>query len=339
MTSDTDPASPSTPSTPSAGGERSVLVVTHTGRPAGVDVAREITKRLTEAGILVRMLDHEARDLGLEPGDVVIAGDDPAARSEIAVAIGGDGTILRAAEMTRPSGTPVLGINLGHVGFLAEAESWDLETMVDAVVSQSYVVEERLTIDVTVFWDGVVQSRGWALNEASVEKSARERMLEVVVEIDGRPLSRWGCDGVVFATPTGSTAYAFSAGGPVVWPQVDALLLVPLSAHALFARPLVTAPTARLAVVVLAGKLGGGVLWCDGRRTLDLPVGARIEVTKSAQSVRLARLHLAPFADRLVAKFHLPVGGWRRRRGASAGPAGHGVSGRCLRSSGSRRSA
>ncbi len=165
MTSDTDPASPSTPST---GGERSVLVVTHTGRPAGVDVAREITKRLTEAGILVRMLAHEARDLGLEPGDVVIAGDDPAAGCEIAVAIGGDGTILRVAEITRPSGTPVLGINLGHVGFLAEAESDDLETMVDAVVSQSYVVEERLTIDVTVFWDGVVQSRGWALKIPSL---------------------------------------------------------------------------------------------------------------------------------------------------------------------------
>lgn len=294
-----------------SGGGRRVFVITHTGRPAGVDVAREITKRMTEAGIRVRMRAAEAAVVGVAAADAVPDDEDPSAGCEIAVAIGGDGTILRAAEVTRPSGTPVLGINLGHVGFLAEAERADLEATVDAVASRSYVVEERLTIDVAVVRDGEVASRGWALNEASVEKAARQRMLEVVVEIDGRPLSRWGCDGVVFATPTGSTAYAFSAGGPVVWPQVDALLLVPLSAHALFARPLVTAPTSRLAVEVLRGTASEGVLWCDGRRTLDLPPGARIEVTKSDRAVRLARLRLAPFTDRLVAKFDLPVGGWR----------------------------
>ncbi len=288
-----------------------MLVITHTGRPAGVDVAREITKRMAEAGIGVRMLQSEAGDIGAVGAYPVPSGEDPAAGCEVAIAIGGDGTILRAAEITRPSGTPVLGINLGHVGFLAEAERADLEVTVSAVAARSYTVEERLTIDVTVVLDGEVAARGWALNEASVEKVARERMLEVVVEIDGRPLSRWGCDGVVFATPTGSTAYAFSAGGPVVWPQVDALLLVPLSAHALFARPLVTAPGSRLAVEVLRGTKGGGVLWCDGRRTLDLPPGARIEVTKSDRPVRLARLQSAPFTDRLVAKFDLPTGGWR----------------------------
>jgi NAD+ kinase len=303
-------------------GPRRVLVITHTGRPAGVDVAREITKRLSEAGIRVRMTASEATEVGADAAIPVPAGEDPAAGCEIAMAIGGDGTILRAAEITRPSGTPVLGINLGHVGFLAEAERADLEATVRAVAAKSYTVEERLTIDVVVVLDGEVADRGWALNEASVEKAARERMLEVVVEIDGRPLSRWGCDGVVFATPTGSTAYAFSAGGPVVWPQVDALLLVPLSAHALFARPMVTAPTSRLAVEVLRGTEGGGVLWCDGRRTLDLPPGARIEVTKSDRAVRLARLTPAPFTDRLVAKFDLPTGGWRgaaeRRRESRA---------------------
>jgi len=287
---------------------------------AGVDVAREITKRLTEAGIAVSMLAAESAVIGDPAAFAVPDGADPAAGCEIAVAVGGDGTILRAAELTRPSGTPVLGINLGHVGFLAEAERADLEATVQAVSTRSCVVEERLTIDVAVVLDGDVTARGWALNEASVEKAARERMLEVVVEIDGRPLSRWGCDGVVFATPTGSTAYAFSAGGPVVWPQVDALLLVPLSAHALFARPLVTAPTSRLAVEVLRGTEGGGVLWCDGRRMLDLRPGARIEVTRSDRPVRLARLRSAPFTDRLVAKFDLPTSGWRgaaeRRRDA-----------------------
>jgi NAD+ kinase len=298
---------------------RRVLVVTHTGRGEGADVARETTKRLKEAGIRVRMPTGEARELGLARDDIEATDDDPGAGCEIAVAIGGDGTILRAAEITRPSGTPVLGINLGHVGFLAEAESDDLETMVNAVIAREYVVEDRLAIDVIASWDGVVQSRGWALNEASIEKRSRERMIDVVVEVDGRPLSRWGCDGVVFATPTGSTAYAFSAGGPVVWPDVEALLLVPLSAHALFARPMVTAPTSTLAVEVLTTATKGAVLWCDGRRTIELPPGARVEARRSERPVRLARLRSAPFGDRLVAKFDLPVSGWRgasaRRRG------------------------
>jgi NAD+ kinase len=173
---------------------------------------------------------------------------------------------------------------------------------------------------VTVYKGKQVVSTTWALNEASVEKAARERMLELVVEIDGRPLSRWGCDGVVCATPTGSTAYNFSAGGPVVWPGVEALLLVPLSAHALFARPMVVAPTSVLAVEVLERNEGFGVLWCDGRRTVDLPPGARIEVRRGRRPVRLARLHQAPFTDRLVAKFGLSVEGWRgaaeRKRGS-----------------------
>jgi NAD+ kinase len=224
---------------------------------------------------------------------------------------GGDGTILRAAELTRDCGTPLLGVNLGHVGFLAEAEHDDIEFTIDAIVQRRYSSEERLTIDVSVYRDKELVCSTWALNEASVEKAARERMIEVVVEIDGRPLSRWGCDGVVCSTPTGSTAYNFSAGGPVVWPGVEALLMVPISAHALFARPMVVSPTSVLAVEVIARTDGSGVLWCDGRRTVELPPGARIEVRRGRFPVRLARLHQAPFTDRLVAKFDLPVAGWR----------------------------
>jgi NAD+ kinase len=242
---------------------------------------------------------------------------------ELTVVIGGDGTILRAAELTRESGTPLLGVNLGHVGFLAEAEHDDIEFTIDAVVNRRYTSEERLTIDVSVYQDKELVASTWALNEASVEKAARERMLEVVVEVDGRPLSRWGCDGVVCATPTGSTAYNFSAGGPIVWPGVEALLMVPISAHALFARPMVVAPTSVLAVEVIARTDGAGVLWCDGRRTVELPPGARIEVRRGSAPVRLVRLHQAPFTDRLVAKFDLPVTGWRgaaeRRRRANGG--------------------
>jgi NAD+ kinase len=302
--------------------QRRVLVLAHPGRPEAHDVARQLVEALTGHRIQVRLLPDEAAAIGIEPSECVdLAGDgDPSSDCELVVVIGGDGTILRAAEVAHDSGTPILGVNLGHVGFLAEAEYDDVGSTIDAIVDRRYTWEERLTIDVSVFRDGELVTSTWALNEASVEKAARERMLEVVVEIDGRPLSRWGCDGVVCATPTGSTAYNFSAGGPVVWPGVEALLMVPISAHALFARPLVVAPTSVLAVEVIAKAEVAGVLWCDGRRTVDLPPGARIEVRRGARPVRLVRLHQAPFTDRLVAKFGLPVEGWRgaserRRRG------------------------
>lgn len=307
---------------------RRVLLLTHTGRDDARDVARACAKALTGHGIVVRVPAAEAHDLQLDPEafdpplELTSAEHDAGEDCELALVIGGDGTILRAVEITHASGTPVLGVNLGHVGFLAEAEHDDVESTIDAIVQRRYTAEDRLTLDVRVFRDGELVSTTFALNEASVEKAARERMLEVVVEVDGRPLSRWGCDGVVCATPTGSTAYNFSAGGPVVWPGVEALLMVPISAHALFARPMVVAPTSVLAVELIARTDGRGVLWCDGRRAVELPPGARIEVRRGETPVRLVRLHEAPFTDRLVAKFDLSVEGWRgsaerRRRQAS----------------------
>jgi NAD+ kinase len=300
--------------------KRTVLLVLHTGRPAAVEAARAVVTWLTEAGVHVRVLAGEVGDLGEAAGtQVVTACADAVEDVELVIVLGGDGTVLRGAEVAREAGVPMLGVNLGRVGFLAEAEYEDLSYVVDRVVAADYEVEERMTIDVTVTAEGEVIWQTWALNEASVEKSARERMLELLVEVDGRPLSKWGCDGVVCATPTGSTAYAFSAGGPVVWPEVEALLLVPISAHALFARPLVTSPRSVLAIEVQpnmadAGAKGGAVLWCDGRRTVDVPPCARIEVRRGVRPVRFARLHRAPFTDRLVAKFALPIDGWRGER-------------------------
>lgn len=298
---------------------RRLLVLTHTGRGEARAVACEVITALQQHGLAVRLLKSEAGELGLaqEPGLELAEDQHGAAEGcELVVVIGGDGTILRAAELTRGSTTPLLGVNLGHVGFLAEAETDDVESMIQAIVTRGYGIEERLSLDVRVFRGRDQVGEAWALNEASVEKAARERMLQVVIGVDGRPVSRFGCDGVVCATPTGSTAYNFSAGGPVVWPSVEALLMVPISAHALFARPLVVAPSSVLAVEVLEDTEGSGVLWCDGRRPVDLPPGARIEVRRGEQ-VRLVRLHQAPFTDRLVAKFDLPVEGWRgahRRR-------------------------
>jgi NAD+ kinase len=325
--------------------KRTVLLVAHVGRPAALRIARLVVERLAAAGVGVRVLEPEAAELRLAGAEIAPATPTAAHDTEMVIALGGDGTLLRAAEMARPAGAPLLGVNLGHVGFLAEAEPDDLADAVDRVVEHQYSVEERMTIEVTVRRNGGVTHTTWALNEASVEKVARERMIEVVTEIDGRPLSNWACDGVVCATPTGSTAYAFSAGGPIVWPDVEALLLVPISAHALFNGPVVVSPRSVLAVELLGvsgadsrppvsshNETRAGVLWCDGRRSIDLAPGARVEVRRGAQPVLLARLSGgtggqaggALFTDRLVVKFGLPVTGWRGRRGRGTALAGSG---------------
>ncbi len=344
---------------------RVMLLVAHTGRPAARRVGRALIAKLEAVGIGVRVLEPEAAQLGGDNAAAVPVTEAAAVGTEMVLAVGGDGTLLRAAELARPARAPLLGVNLGHVGFLAEAEPEDLAVAVANIAARRYFVERRMTVDVTVRANGGPIATTWALNEASVEKSARERMLDLVIEVDGRPLSRWGCDGVVFATPTGSTAYAFSAGGPVVWPEVEALLMVPISAHALFARPMVVSPMSVLAAEVIGAagsqqpgaaavssrpgpaagsrqsvpghsETAGAVLWCDGRRMVELPPGSRVEVRRGSLPVLLARLPAAtdaaqaragqktagrevrigaPFTDRLVIKFGLPVAGWRGQPG------------------------
>ena len=294
---------------------RNILVVAHTGRADSLNTAIEVLGRLRDGGVRPVIVESDRPHLveaRADIGDVAVLDQDVAlADIELTIVLGGDGTILRAAEIVRDSTCPLMGVNLGHVGFLAEAERENLDETVRRAISREYDVEERMTIDVAVLVDDVEVHRTWALNEATIEKSQPGKMIEVVVEVGGRPLSSFGCDGVVMATPTGSTAYAFSAGGPVVWPNIDALLLVPLSAHALFARPLVVAPTSVLAVELLDRTPSPGILWCDGRRSVPIAPGTRVEVTRSAVPVRLARLSRGQFTDRLVRKFDLPVTGWR----------------------------
>jgi NAD+ kinase len=291
---------------------RSVLLLAHTGRPRTEEAARAAAGKLLAAGVEVRLLADEAADVAV-PGAVVCPTEDAAKGVEIVLVLGGDGTILRAAELARGANVPLLGVNLGRVGFLAEAEFNHLDETVEHVLARDYGVEERLTVDLTATLDGRVLGEGWALNEVSVEKADRARMLDLVVEVDGRPLSRWAGDGVVAATPTGSTAYAFSAGGPIVWPGVEALLVVPISAHALFARALVVSTSSMVAMEVQASGTEA-VLSCDGRRTLHLPHGSRIVVRRGTAPVLLAKTpHPRTFTDTLVEKFDLPVEGWRGR--------------------------
>jgi NAD+ kinase len=229
---------------------------------------------------------------------------------ELVLVLGGDGTFLRAAELARNVEIPVLGVNLGRIGFLAEAEADAIDSVLDHVINRNYRVEERMTLDIVVRIDGQIAHRGWALNEASLEKGPRLGVLGVVLEVDGRPVSTFGCDGVLVSTPTGSTAYAFSAGGPILWPDLESILVVPNNAHALFARPMVTSPDASIAIEVEASGYDA-MVFCDGRREMVVPAGGRLEVTRCGTPLKWVRLDSAPFTDRLVRKFQLPVTGWR----------------------------
>jgi len=297
-------------------------MVVHTGREEATETAHRVQKVLGDNGIGLRVLSAEAVDrgpLGLAPDDMramgveieVVDADPLAAEGcELVLVLGGDGTFLRAAELARNANLPVLGVNLGRIGFLAEAEAEAIDTVLEHVVAQDYRVENRLTLDVIVRQAGGIIQHGWALNEVSLEKGPRLGVLGVVVEIDGRPVSAFGCDGVLVSTPTGSTAYAFSAGGPVLWPDLEAILVVPNNAHALFGRPMVTSPDATIAIEVEADG-HDALVFCDGRREMLIPAGARIEVKRCDTAVKWARLDSAPFTDRLVRKFRLPVTGWR----------------------------
>ncbi|HEY0117356.1 MAG TPA: NAD kinase [Cellulomonas sp.] len=277
---------------------RRALVVAHRTRPEAVEAREIVLRELAAAGV-----------------EAVLAGDDSTPETlpefEMAIVLGGDGTILRAAELTRDRGVPMLGVNLGHIGFLAEIEPDNVAGAVQRLASGDYAVEERGTLEVRVLRPDGTESTGWALNEATMEKTDAATMIEVIVEVDGRPLSTFGTDGLVLATPTGSTAHAFSGGGPVVWPDVDGLIVVPLAAHALFARPLVVGRSSTVAVEVLARSASGAMLVCDGRRRIEMPAGSRVEVQRSDVPVQLARLSPAPFTTRLVSKFGLSVEGWR----------------------------
>ncbi|MFC9898173.1 NAD kinase [Nocardia sp. NPDC127579] len=309
---------------------REILLISHPGRAEIIETAHRVAKIFADAGIGLRVLADEADSTRFEcedpahdvravaepggyPAKVVEHCPDAAVGCEMVLVLGGDGTFLRAAELARPAAVPVLGINLGRIGFLTEAEAEHLDEALAQVVRGDYRIEQRMTIDLSVRVNDEIVETGWALNEASIENAARMGVLEVVLEVDGRPVSAFGCDGVLISTPTGSTAYAFSAGGPVVWPELEALLVIPSNAHALFARPLVTSPESRIAVESVATG-HDAIVFLDGRRTMALPRGGRVEAVRGAEPVRWVRLDSAPFADRMVRKFQLPVTGWRGRR-------------------------
>lgn len=280
---------------------RHAIFVINPSRTEAVSAAKEISQILLKEGFQLST-----------PSDVNIIGITQSSvenlnGAEVVIVLGGDGTILRGAEIARTQNIPILGINLGHVGFLAEVEKPALTEIAASIVANNFVTENRMVLQYSVIRESAVISTGWALNEVTVERNGTT-MVELFVQIDNRPLSRWGCDGLICSTPTGSTAYAFSAGGPVLWPEIDALVLLPISAHALFARPMVVAPTSEIVVEI---ESSDALLSADALRKLPLRTGDRVQITKDSSVIKLSHINPTLFTDRLVAKFKLPVEGWR----------------------------
>lgn len=284
---------------------REILLVLHPTRPEAKQVAKDIAAKLKESGVSTYSVSE------IEVPNVYSVNREQLKEKlgsiELALVLGGDGTILRGAEQVHGTKIPVLGINLGNVGFLAQIGKPSVDSIVDAIVKKEYTIEKRMTLAYQVQRSEQVVAHGWALNEVTVERNT-EAMIELFVQVDHRPLSRWGCDGVICATPTGSTAYAFSAGGPVVWPDVEAFVLLPLAAHALFSDPMVISPSSEIAIDVESDE---GVLSADGLRKFQLVERDRIVISSDRSFINLAHIETAPFTDRLVAKFKLPVDGWR----------------------------
>jgi NAD+ kinase len=280
---------------------RNVIFLVNASRPEALIATKDLSQLLLKEGFTLTT-PSDVNVLGITQTPVA---DLPAA--ELVVVLGGDGTILRGAEVARAQGIPILGINLGHVGFLAEVEKPSLAEIASSIVSKSYKTESRMVLRYSVIRSGGEISAGWALNEVTVERDGTT-MVELFVQIDDRPLSRWGCDGLICSTPTGSTAYAFSAGGPVLWPEIDALVLLPISAHALFSRPMVVSPQSQIVVEI---ESSDALLSADALRKLPLHAGDRVLITKDDSVIKLAHVKATLFTDRLVAKFKLPVEGWR----------------------------
>ena len=270
--------------------QRAILLLVNASREEAKGAAETISKILVAAGIKI-----------YTPADSDIA------HVEVVLVLGGDGTILRGAEFALKENIPLLGVNLGHVGFMAEVEAFTFEKVAQAVIDKNYVLDPRMLLTFQVKRGKNIIDQGWALNEISIERKSTT-MAELFVQIDDRPLSRWGCDGIICATPTGSTAYAFSAGGPVLWPEVQAMVLLPIAAHALFAKPMVIAPTSTIGITIESSDAS---LSADALRKIELEKNDHIEITKNSKQVILAHLKSTIFTDRLVAKFKLPIEGWR----------------------------
>jgi NAD+ kinase len=282
---------------------RKVGVVVHPGRPPAVELGKLLAGWAEEHGIELRTLAAERGCIGEDVPCV----DEPdfAPGLDLVVSLGGDGTLLRALGLVLTGQVPALGVNAGRLGFLAEVEPHGLGAALDAVWAGSYRVERRTSLAARVMVGGREVAEDLAVNDVVLEKAARERLAHVAVRIgDGGPFARYAADGVMVASPTGSTAYSFSAGGPIVSPRLDALLLTPIAPHMVFNRSLVLHPDEGVRLEVLADS-PPLVEVVDGRVVRELPPGAVVEVRRSRHPALLVRTGRADFYRLVRSKFRL----------------------------------
>lgn len=282
-----------------------VGLVVHAGRPRAVEAARRAAATLVAHDVVVVALDRDVAALTLDGSVTAVDRDGFVDDTDVVLSFGGDGTFLRAAHRCRDAGVPVLGVNLGRVGFLAEVELDGLESAVLALVGGDYRVEARRTVEASVHApDGHEVGRAWALNDVSIEKTARQRLLLMELVVAGEFFAEVPADAMVLSTPTGSTAYSLSAGGPILSPSVDALVVTPVAPHSLFDRTIVTAPGEQVTVRVVADQ-APAVLSVDGRDPLAVPAGGEVRALTSAVPVQLVRVDPPHFYELVRRKFAL----------------------------------
>lgn len=275
---------------------RRVGLVVHAGRPAALEAAAELERWLGAREVEVGRDDGSRTD------------DEAAARGfaeglDLVVSIGGDGTFLRAAHLASRADVPLLGVKVGRMGFLTEVEPDEAPAVLDRLLSGTARIEERLAV--LAESDGATFEPQWALNEVIVEKSARHRLIRLAVFVGETYVTTFSADGVITATPTGSTAYSFSAGGPIVSPSMPCIVVTPVAAHMVFDRSLVLAADERVTIEVLGEE--SGLLSADGRESLELPVGTRVRIGAASRPSRFVRPDDAPAFHELVrGKFGLP---------------------------------
>jgi NAD+ kinase len=272
----------------------------HGGRQGAVESARSLISWLRDRGVVTRCLEGEsvAADEAVPPADFAPGVD-------LILSVGGDGTLLRAAQLANRADVPLLGVKVGRLGFLTEVEPGEAPDILDQILEGKMLIEERMAVEAHPLGAPWTEPQ-WALNEVIVEKRARHRLITLQAVVGGENVTTFSADGVIVATPTGSTAYSFSARGPVVSPKVACLTLTPVSPHMVFDRSIVLAPEDGVTLEVLGEE--PGLLSADGRPGLELPVGSRVRIERADRPARLVRREGSPsFFALLRAKFSLPL--------------------------------
>ncbi|MHB1421488.1 MAG: NAD(+)/NADH kinase [Bacillota bacterium] len=266
---------------------KTICLITNFEKPEAIQLALDLIDWLGQQGIALMVPESQARPLGCP--QLGRSKTEINSQAECLLVLGGDGTLLNAARKAAAVGTPILGINLGQLGFLTEIEVPDLYDDLEKLLRDEYHIEERMMLQATVLRNGQVACQFQALNDVVVTKGAFSRMVRLETYVNSEFIATYPADGLIIASPTGSTAYSLSAGGPIVSPDVELMLLTPICPHSLYARPMVIAHQHQIRVI-LRSEPADVMLTIDGQHGFKLEKDDEITITRAACSTRLIRL-------------------------------------------------